>query len=432
MKSFLFALLVLTLTLTTVYVVVKLLIYPPFGPLAIVVVAFLSAFSILLGICLSLIKRGKTETILKIGLCIGASFLTYIVTELIVSYIFIHTLDSPIISDPYRHHKPVANTRSQLRGQDYDYTETINNLGLRGPNIQLNRLKDHYRILMLGDSFTMGKGVNDDETFSAFLENSLNKDHKVYVFNGGVISYTPILSFFQLTKDLAALEPDLVILNLDMSDLVQETAYRKNAVYDSNREILGIEGREEDYNPPLRTRLRDWIDQHLYITRTIFFFLEEGEKRPDITIRNVVISPNFVILRHTLADDSIDRTEQWQNIFSSISKIKEYCDRKDIQFLLTVYPWGHQVNDKEWIPGRFLFIEKESKISDKSIQTIEQLSKENRIELLNLFPAFRSYSGSAPLYYNIDMHFTEAGHQIMARELEQYIRQKYLSSGGDK
>jgi lysophospholipase L1-like esterase len=432
MKSFLFALLVLTLTFTAVYVVAKLFIYPPFGPLAIVVVAFLSAFSILLSICLSLIKRGKTETILKIGLVIGAVFLTYAVTEAIASYILIKPVSAPILSDPYRHHKFVTKTRSQFRGQEYQYTQTINNLGFRGPDINLTNVKDRYRILMLGDSFTMGKGVSDDQTFSALLEKSLNKDHKVQVFNAGVDSYAPILSYFQLTKDLPQLKSDLVILNLDMSDLIQEAAYRKKAVYGANGEILGIEGRKEDSKPPLRTRFRDWVDQHLYITRTIFFFIEEGEKRPDISIRNVVISPNFVTLRHTLADDSIDRTEQWENLFSSILKIKQYCDKNGMQFLLTIYPWGHQVNDKEWIPGRFRFIAKGSKISDKSIHTIEQLSKQNGIELLNVFPAFRSYSGSAPLYYSIDMHWTEAGHQIMARELEEYIRQKYLSSRENK
>ncbi len=422
MKLFLFTLLILTLALTAVYVVVKLFVYPSFGPLAIVVVSFLLAFSALLGICLSLNARGKKETILKIGLLIGATLLTYVATELVASYILIKPLSSPIVSDHYRHHKFVENTRSQFRGKEYDYTQTINNLGLRGANGQLNRSKDRYRILMLGDSFTMGKGVSDDKTFSALLEKSLKKDHNVEVLNGGVDSYAPILSYFQLTKDLAPLKPDLVILNLDMSDLIQEAAYRKKAVYSSDGQIEGIEGKKGDYKPPLRTKIRDWIDQHLYITRTILFFLEEGEKRPDITIRNVVISANFVTLRHTLADDSIDRSEQWQNIFSSIFKIKQYCDRNGIQFLLTVYPWGHQVNEKEWNPGRFQFIAKGAKVSDKSIHTIEQLSKENGINLLNVFPAFRSYTGSSPLYYNIDMHWTEAGHQIMAHELEQYLR----------
>ena len=116
-----------------------------------------------------------------------------------------------------------------------------------------------------------------------------------------------------------------------------------------------------------------------------------------------------------------------ENIFDSITKIKQYCDKNRIQFLLTIYPWGHQVNDKEWNPGRFRFITKGSRVSDKSIDTIQQFSESNGIPLLNLFPAFRSYSGISPLYYSIDMHWTEAGHKLMARELEQYLLKSLFS-----
>ncbi|HSE43256.1 MAG TPA: hypothetical protein VLH08_21030, partial [Acidobacteriota bacterium] len=212
----------------------------------------------------------------------------------------------------------------------------------------------------------------------------------------------------------------------DMSDLIQETAYRKRAAYGPDGEIQGIFGRKEEHKP-LKTMIRDWIDQHLYITRTILFFLEKGEKRPDVTIENVVIRPNAETLKHTLAEDNVDRTEQWNELFDSILKIKRYCDHNHAQFLLTIYPWGHQVNDKEWNPGRLQFIPEGAKVSDKSIRTIQELANKNHIELLNAFPAFRAYHGNVPLYFKQDMHWTKTGHELMARELENYIRATYLS-----
>jgi lysophospholipase L1-like esterase len=427
MRSFLRALLFLTLTLTAAFSVVKLVLYPPFGPLAIAIVCLLLFLSILFAMSLSFYSRGKAESVLKIWMALGATVITYVLAEFVLSLLLIKPLSPPIVSDPYCHHKFVRNTRNHFRSDEFDYTETINNWGLRGPDIQQNRSPDRYRILALGDSFTMGNGIGDDKTFCALLEKSLNTDRKVEVLNGGVDSYTPILSYFQLTKELAPLKPDLVILNLDISDLVQEAAYRKKARYGDDGEIVGIDGSEKEPELSFRTRFRAWVDKHLYITRTIFFFLEEQEKLPDPTINNVVIRPNFMILRHTLADDPIDRTEQWKNIFASITKIKQYCDRNGIQFLLTIYPWGHQVSDKEWNPGRYRFLEKGFKASDKSIDTIQQFSQENGITLLNLYPAFRSYTGSSPLYYSIDMHWTEAGHKLMARELEQHLRKTVFS-----
>jgi lysophospholipase L1-like esterase len=426
MKSLVITLLIITIALDAVYSFLKLFVYPPFGPLAIFTVCLLSGLSIFFATNLVHILRGNKQIVLKLWLFIGATFITYLVAEVIISFFLIHPLSPPMVSDPFRHHKFVSNTQTQFKSSEYRYIQTINNLGLRGPDVTPHSSDQHFKILMLGDSFTMGKGVNDDQTFSALLENHLNNEnYPVIVWNAGVDSYSPILSYFQLTRDLSSLKPNLVILNLDMSDLIQETAYRKRAAYGPDGEIQGIVGRREEHKP-LKTMIRDWVDQHLYITRTILFFIQKGEKHPDVTIENVVIRPNAETLKHTLAEDNVDRTEQWNELFDSILKIKRYCDHNHAQFLLTIYPWGHQVNDKEWNPGRLQFIPEGAKVSDKSIRTIQELANKNHIELLNAFPAFRAYRGNIPLYFKQDMHWTKTGHELMARELENYIRATYM------
>src|SRR5262249_48189261 len=144
-------------------------------------------------------------------------------------------------------------------------------------------------------------------------------------------------------------------LNFDMSDLIQEAAYRWNAIYAADGEIIGINGRK------LRTASRGgryWINQHLYLTRLALFYFDRKFAKTDVTIENVVTLANPEILKHTLAEDDADRKEQWKNIFNSFLKVKKYCDSNGINFLLTVYPWGHQVSNKEWVPGRFRFIPK--------------------------------------------------------------------------
>ena len=159
------------------------------------------------------------------------------------------------------------------------------------------------------------------------------------------------------------------------------------------------------------------------MTRLILFYFDKTfTSHTEITVEKVVDRINPELLNHTLAEDTADRKEQWQNIFDSILKIKRYCDTNGIKFLLTVYPWGHQVNDKEWIPGRFAVIPKAAVVSDKSIHIIQEFSINNNIALLNVFPAFRSYNGTSPLYFSYDMHWTPKGHKVMAQELEGYIR----------
>jgi hypothetical protein len=62
---------------------------------------------------------------------------------------------------------------------------TTNSLGFRGPEPELS---PHRPILFLGDSFTMGYGVNDGEEFPALVRNALTKrgPDTVAVINAGV------------------------------------------------------------------------------------------------------------------------------------------------------------------------------------------------------------------------------------------------------
>ena len=95
---------------------------------------------------------------------------------------------------------------------------------------------------------------------------------------------------------------------------------------------------------------------------------------------------------------------------------------------MTTYPWGHQVSKNEWRHGRFALVPENAVVSDRSIKTIEEFSMNNSIDLLNVFPVFRRYNGKSPLYYSYDMHWTSAGHKLMAEELKRYIRSTYLKT----
>ena len=73
------------------------------------------------------------------------------------------------------------------------------------------------------------------------------------------------------------------------------------------------------------------------------------------------------------------------------------------------------------MPGRRAFIPENAIISDQSLERIRHFAQQNDIEFLDLFPAFRSYDGEDRLYFSFDMHWTPAGHRLVARELERLI-----------
>ena len=249
----------------------------------------------------------------------------------------------------------------------------------------------------------------------------------IEVLNGGVDSYAPILSYIQLKRDLYQLEPDVVVLNLDVSDLVQEEAYRRVAVFGADGDLIGVP-QLAPRDASLNERFRVWIDQHLYLTRLALYHVNRLFGYREISVRDVVTQANFEVAAHTLEADATPRAEQWAHVFDSILKIKSFAESKGMEFVLSVYPWGHQVSDTEWLPGRFNFMPEGAVASDRSLDRIESFAAENNVRLANMFPVFRAYSGGAALYFQYDNHWTTVGHEVMAQGLEQYLRETVMSS----
>ncbi len=146
-----------------------------FGPAAMIALSILGAVFLSLVTTLLLLETRHRETIARIWLVIISISITYIAVDLVAGYLLIKPLSAPLVPDPYRHHKLLPDTHSYFEQRDFSYYQRVNNAGLRGRDIEVKKSPDRYRILMLGDSFTMGKGVEDHQTFSVLLEESLNR-----------------------------------------------------------------------------------------------------------------------------------------------------------------------------------------------------------------------------------------------------------------
>jgi hypothetical protein len=94
--------------------------------------------------------------------------------------------------------------------------------------------------------------------------------------------------------------------------------------------------------------------------------------------------------------------------------------------VLSIYPWGHQVNGREWVPGRYSYMAEGAVPSERSRETIRRLAEESGIEMIDLFDDFRSYEGADALYFKYDNHWTTAGHRVMASGVEADLWRTHL------
>ena len=161
---------------------------------------------------------------------------------------------------------------------DAEYTHTtpdgqwdyhINSRGLRDTReFEYAKPDDQLRILVLGDSYTLGFEVGQDESYAAVLERDL-KQHRInaQVINAGVSGFSNAEALIYLREEGLRYQPDIVVLGFYINDLSD------NARTDLFRLVDGelVENKRE-YLPAIRLRnlfnsfwIYRWLSENSYI-----------------------------------------------------------------------------------------------------------------------------------------------------------------------
>ena len=409
------------------FVRTRLFIEKQFGPTSMLALVVLAAAFLVLVASYFLSEGKYRDRVVGFWLVSVSTAITYFIVDFAAGYFLITPLSPQLVPDPVRHHKLVPNAYAKFQQEDFSYVQRNNKFGLRGGDLSLEKPDSTIRILMLGDSFTMGKGVEDNETFSYLLDRALNQEtiscmsdsSRVEVLNAGVDSYTPLLGYLYLSNELADFSPDLIFYNLDNSDLVQEAAYRAASVTDETGAIIAVPGSRSERS--LSTRFRYWIENNLYVTRLALFYVNKWMGHKDLSVRGVVERANAEILAHTLTKDKKDRTRQWANILDSLNLMNDFAERIGAEFVVSIYPWAHQVSEGEWTEGRGAFLAPDDHAIVDYDEIILDKLRESNIQAFSLYSSFRNYEGNEMLYFENDMHFTAEGHRLMAEGIIRYL-----------
>lgn len=134
----------------------------------------------------------------------------------------------------------------------------INSDGVRSRREAADFREEDFNIIFLGDSFTYGLWLNDDQSIPAIFEKMAREsypDAHINVVNFGWVSSSPILSL-RLLKDIGKkYHPDLIIQIIDMTDVGDDMYY--DAII--NRRGIYVIGQ---YMPTLTLLLQKVIREH--------------------------------------------------------------------------------------------------------------------------------------------------------------------------
>ncbi|RJQ53759.1 MAG: hypothetical protein C4526_05985 [Nitrospiraceae bacterium] len=102
------------------------------------------------------------------------------------------------------------------------------------------------RIIALGDSCTLGVGIEDNETYSAALERLLNgrsqSSGKYEVINAGVAGYTSLQGSRFFKTDIARYKPDVVTVQFGFNDYLYTAGPSDKDVPESSSTAIFIDG----------------------------------------------------------------------------------------------------------------------------------------------------------------------------------------------
>ncbi len=105
-------------------------------------------------------------------------------------------------------------------GPEGRITYRMNGFGLRGADFEPRKPVGTYRVLCLGDSFTFGEGVKEEDSYPARIEDRIGPpggETRVEVINAGVQAFGTRLETMLLQR-LQPIDPDLVLVGFVLND----------------------------------------------------------------------------------------------------------------------------------------------------------------------------------------------------------------------
>lgn len=159
------------------------------------------------------------------------------------------TIPHPVLNHALN---PNVSTISRLRGEPYKVF--ANKEGwVEKYDVDLKKSPGTYRIFFIGDSNVEGV-VNDEQKMVTVVEGLLNKHFQgsginFEVINAGCRSYSTVLYYLLVKTVLLKYSPDLVVINVDMTDIPDDYFYRPLTRFDANGDPEAV--------LPVNTRIKD-------------------------------------------------------------------------------------------------------------------------------------------------------------------------------
>lgn len=304
-----------------------------------------------------------------------------------------------------------------------------NSLGLRGGEIAVPKPPGVFRIVCLGDEATLASKIAEADTFCARLQQALQSRSRmqIEVLNAGVPGDCPLLAYLRLRRSMSSLQPDLVVLNFDMSDVADDHRYRRQTILDSRGVPLACS--HPDLEMP-----RHWVQSNARIDQLdaedLFLLPQWGKQNLSGLWKEQLQTsggPTSPQARYAWLEEhpSADWSLHVEQAFEPLKHLAELSRAIGSDFAVATYPapWqvslnasnGDGVRRRAGVPDGAIYH------SRRPFEQLAQFCRDHQLPCLDTSPRFQHSNRAEQLYFRNAPQFSRDGHDLFTSELARFL-----------
>jgi hypothetical protein len=286
-----------------------------------------------------------------------------------------------------------SNERGYFDRTDNGVLNKINSLGMRGPEIEETKTSGTFRVLAIGDSFTFGIGVRDEDTFVRRLEKQLNAQNtpgvKYEVLNTGIEGYNTRDEIITLEHRWLKLQPDLVLITFYLNDAYADFTFLNRG------EAQGV-GAEKPKNLAQYSYVFDYAQHALHVRR-------ESRRIKEFYQRQ------FFSKADEFLDNPGATDVDWTHSKRALERAVALSKQHNFKLALVIFPELYSLNEQ--YPFKAIH------------RHVERTCKELGIPCYDLLQAFNGHRDKDLWVHPADHHPNEVAHGIAAETIFNFLQQ---------
>ncbi len=289
--------------------------------------------------------------------------------------------------------------------------------------LKLPKPQDELRIILLGDSFSVGYRIDQERMISSVLERSLaERERSVRVFPAHTLDQYEALQWMRRYGNKNAFDADVIVIGICEANDVHGSYFHARAapspalrrqseavLASSMLPAHAYEKSESDYVSDYGRRLR-LLDLALRIYGNRITPMPYDNGRPGAL--RFWEHGLGLYLRET--DATVNQV--WDAYAKTLVKIQAAAPG-DVPVVFAIFPMRFQISDAEWEVTRRYWWLRDAAFDPLLVnRKIGSICKQNDLHCVDLLPEFRARADDG-LYYPNDFHWNNAGNAVAGEAL---------------